>query len=166
MSFLYFISFVILLRLLELAVARRNEKWLLQNGAVEYGKGHYPVMVALHTLFLVALIAEYCCRQNAAFSLPFFVTFLVLISLKVWVIATLGRYWNTKIYRIAHVSLVSRGPYRFVKHPNYIIVVAEIAIIPLVFHLYISAIVFSLLNAAMLYVRIGVENKALALSAE
>ena len=163
MAFILFISFVILLRLLELAVAKSNEKWLLQNGAVEYGKSHYPFIVALHVLFLLSVIVEYYLIPGHVFQPGLFVLFLVLVSLKIWVIATLGRYWNTKIYRIAHVTLVSKGPYKLIKHPNYVIVVAEIIVIPLVFHLYITAIVFTLLNAAMLYVRIGVENKALSL---
>ena len=166
MVFIAFILFVICQRLLELIVASRNEKWLLQQGAIEYGKKHYPLIVALHSLFIISMILDYNSRDSAQFSPVFFVIFIVLITLKVWVISSLGKYWNTKIYRISNVSLVSRGPYKFIKHPNYVIVVAEIAIIPLVFHLYFTAIVFSLLNAAMLYVRISVENRALSISSK
>lgn len=162
MAFVFFISFVIFQRLLELVVARSNEKWARQQGAVEYGKRHYPFIVALHTLFLVSMIAEYYLLPvTNLISLHYLTAFMVLISLKIWVIASLGKYWNTKILRIPNAQLVSRGPYKYVKHPNYIIVIAEIAVIPLVFHLYYTAMVFSLLNVAMLFVRIRVENRAL-----
>ncbi len=162
MTFILFISFVIMLRLAELVVAKSNEKWLLQNGAIEHGRSHYPVMVTLHVCFLLSLIVEYyCSARQHEFNLFFLLAFGLCIGLKTWVIATLGKYWNTRIYRIPNVSLVSEGPYKIIKHPNYVIVVAEIAIIPLVFQLYYTAVLFSLLNAAMLYVRIGVENKAL-----
>lgn len=163
MPFIYFISFVIFQRLLELVVARRNEKWVRAQGAIEYGKEHYPFIVALHTAFLISMIAEYYLAPVTMLFNPYYlITFLVLICLKIWVIGTLGKYWNTKILRIPGVQLVSKGPYKFVKHPNYIIVIAEIAIIPLVFHLYYTVMLFSLLNAAMLFVRIRVENRALA----
>lgn len=164
MAFILFIFFVVTQRLLELAVARKNEQWLLKNGAVEYGKRHYPLIVTLHTLFIISMIMDYNASYSSPFDPLFFGIFMVLILLKIWVIASLGRYWNTKIYRIRHADLISKGPYKFVKHPNYMIVVAEIAVIPLVFHLYYTAIVFTLLNAAMLYVRISVENRILAIS--
>ena len=161
--FVLFIGFIIAIRLAELVVARTNEKWARERGAVEYGKEHYPFIVALHVSFIVSLIVEYYFSRPVFFDQYYLVIFLCLIALKVWVISSLGKYWNTKILRIAHVKLVKRGPYRFVKHPNYIIVVAEIAIIPLVFSLYYTAVIFSILNAFMLAVRIRVENKALAL---
>lgn len=162
MPFILFISFVVFQRLLELVVARGNEKWARAQGAVEYGKEHYPVIVLLHTSFLIAMIAEYYLSPvTYLFNPTFLFVFLGLICLKIWVIASLGKYWNTKILRIPNVQLVNKGPYKYVKHPNYLIVIAEIAIIPLVFHLYYTAMVFSLLNAAMLFVRIRVENRAL-----
>ena len=164
MAFILFIIFVVAQRLLELVVARKNEQWLLKNGAVEYGKRHYPLIVTLHTLFIISMIMNYNASDAAPFDPLFFGIFVALLLLKIWVIASLGHYWNTKIYRIRNADLVSKGPYKFVKHPNYIIVVAEIAVIPLVFHLYYTAIVFTLLNAAMLYVRISVENRILAIS--
>jgi len=161
MIFLFFISFLVLQRLLELVVARRNAKWLLQNGAVEYGRSHYPYIVALHTAFIISLIAEYLLRKGTSFHESLFVVWVVLIALKIWVISSLGKYWNTRIYRIPGIALVNRGPYRFLKHPNYVIVVAEIALIPMIFGLWYTAIAFSALNAAMLAVRIRVENRAL-----
>jgi methyltransferase len=89
-----------------------------------------------------------------------------MIALKVWVISSLGKYWNTKIYRIPDARLIKKGPYIFFKHPNYAIVIAEIVVIPLIFHLYYTAIIFSLLNAIILSIRIRKENKALATSTD
>ncbi|MDZ4839218.1 MAG: isoprenylcysteine carboxylmethyltransferase family protein [Bacteroidota bacterium] len=159
-DFLIFISFLVFVRLSELVVAKRNEAWIRKQGAVEYGKEHYPFMIALHTLFIVSIIIEYLLRITEI-DYIFLALFLILISLKIIVISTLGKYWNTKILRIPNLNLVSRGIYRYIKHPNYVIVVLEIICIPMIFHLYYTALIFSLLNAAMLYVRISVENKAL-----
>ncbi len=163
MAFILFISFIIALRLAELIVAKRNEKWLLQNGAVEYGQKHYPLIVALHTCFLLSSIVEYYWVKPNGYSLALIVIYFLLLMFKAWVITSLGKFWNTKIYHIASFPLVKKGPYKFIKHPNYIIVIAEIAIIPLAFNLYYTAVIFSLLNALMLYVRIKEENKALAI---
>lgn len=159
MYFIVFISFLILQRLSELYIASRNEKWLLQNGAIQYGQSHYPYMVGMHTLFLLSFIAEYYWRGGPPISWIALACFVVVLSFKFWALSSLGKYWNTKIYRIPSVYPVKKGPYKFLKHPNYMEVVCEIAIIPLVFHLYYTAIVFSLLNAMMLTVRIKVENK-------
>lgn len=161
MVFILFISFIILLRLGELVLASRNEKWLLRNGAVEYGKKHYPLIVLLHTLFFVSLIVEYVLIQPPVYSLVLLVSYFLLLAFKVWVLASLGKYWNTKIYRIHSAKLVKKGPYKYFKHPNYVVVVAEIAIIPLIFHLYYTAAVFTVLNLLMLSVRIKEENKIL-----
>ncbi len=161
MVFVGFMAFVILLRIGELILSRRNEKWLLKNGAVEHGKKHYPLIVALHSLFILSVILEYRFCSPNSFSLPLIIFYLMLIAFKAWVILSLGKFWNTKIYRIPNFALVEKGPYAFIKHPNYLIVIAEIAIIPLAFHLYYTAILFSFLNALMLIVRIRAENKAL-----
>ncbi|MCD7929973.1 MAG: hypothetical protein LUH15_00585 [Tannerellaceae bacterium] len=161
MAFLFFISFIILLRIGELAVARRNEKWLLQQGAVEYGQRHYPFIVGLHVLFILSLILEYWVRGDGSYSRVLLVLFFVLLACKVWVISTLGKFWNTKIYRVRNFPLVRRGPYKYIKHPNYLIVIAEIAIIPLIFHLYYTAVIFTVLNGIMLAIRIREENKVL-----
>ena len=162
MSFILFISFFILQRLSELYIARRNEKWLLAHGAVQYGQSHYPFIIALHTSFIISIIAEYFLRGEPSISWIFLVIFLLVLSFKFWALSSLGKYWNTKIYRIPGVYPVKKGPYKFLKHPNYMEVVCEIAVIPLVFHLYYTAIIFTVLNAAMLTVRIGVENKVWA----
>lgn len=164
MVFWIFFSFLILLRLAELIVSRRNEQWLLAHGAVEYGKEHYPFMIALHASFFVSLVIEYIWRGTAHYSPVLMVLFVILILFKAWVISSLGTYWNTKIYRAPDFPLIDKGPYQYFKHPNYMIVIAEIAIIPLAFHLYCTAIVFSALNALMLMVRIREENKALRLN--
>ncbi len=162
MYFIIFISFLILQRLSELFIARRNEKWLLGQGAIQYGQSHYPFMIAMHTLFLIAIIAEYVWRGGTAISWVFLTVFLAVLLFKFWALSSLGKYWNTKIYRIPGIYPVKRGPYKFLKHPNYMEVVCEIAFIPLVFHLYYTAVIFTILNAAMLTVRITEENKVWA----
>lgn len=161
MAFLLFISFIILLRTGELLLSKRNEKWLLQNGAVEYGNKHYPFIVILHVLFIISLIIEYSTQQITSISLFFILFYFLLLALKIWVILSLGKFWNTKIYHIPNIPLVKKGPYNYFKHPNYLIVIAEIVVIPLVFHLYYTAITFTLLNTIMLFVRIKEENKVL-----
>jgi len=161
MAFILFISFIILLRIGELILSRRNEIWLLQNGAIEYGQKHYPYIVALHVLFIVSLIIEYSTKQTASFSQFFFVLYFLLLAFKAWVITSLGKFWNTKIYHISGFPLMKNGVYKYIKHPNYLIVIAEIAVIPLVFQLYYTAIAFTVLNAIMLSVRIREENKVL-----
>ena len=161
MAFIFFISFIILLRIGELILSQRNEIWLLQQGAIEYGQKHYSYIVALHTLFIISLIAEYSTTQTATFSLFFLVLYLLLLAFKASVITSLGKFWNTKIYHISGFPLIKTGVYKYIKHPNYLIVIAEISIIPLVFHLYITSFTFTLLNAIMLSVRIKEENRVL-----
>jgi len=163
MIFTFFILFIILLRISELVISKNNEKWLLQNNAVEYGRRHYPVIVALHVGFIVSLIIEYLIFLPVGLSLIFFIFYFALLVLKAWVIVSLGKFWNTRIYHIASIPLVKKGPYRFCKHPNYLVVIAEIAVIPLIFHLYYTAIVFTVLDGIVLLIRIKEENKALAL---
>lgn len=159
MYFVLFITFLIIQRGVELYISKRNEKWLLSKGAVEYGREHYPYIVALHTLFILSLIAEYYLIGNKQISYVFLMLFLLLLLFKYWALSSLGPYWNTRIYRIPGSIAVKKGPYRIFKHPNYMDVIAEIAIIPLIFHLYYTAIIFSVLNLAMLSVRIRVENR-------
>lgn len=161
MVFAAFVLFLLLLRLGELLLARRNERWLLQHGAVEYGREHYRWIVTLHALFFVSLITEYVCTSTGCYSVPLMILYFFLLGFKAWAIFSLGRFWNTRIYRISDYPLVRKGPYRFLKHPNYIAVIGEIALIPLIFHLYVTAVLFTLLNALMLSVRIGEENRVL-----
>jgi methyltransferase len=162
MYFIIFILFVITQRLSELYIARGNEKWLRSQGAVEYGKEHYPFIVALHTLFIISIIVEYILRGNTPIDFVFLILFALLLLFKFWALSSLGKYWNTKIFRVPGAGPVKKGPYKLFKHPNYFIVVCEIAIIPMVFHLYYTAIIFTVLNAIMLTVRIKVENKVWA----
>jgi len=161
MAFLLFISFIVLLRIGELILAKSNERWLVQHGAVEYGRRHYPYIVALHVCFLASLLLEYHAQQTHIYSAFLLVVYFLLLGFKTWVIASLGKYWNTKIFHIAGVALVKKGPYKYFTHPNYLVVIVEIAIIPLAFHLYYTAIIFSILNMLMLFVRIREENRAL-----
>lgn len=161
MAFILFISFIILLRIGELILSKRNEKWLLQNGAIEYGQKHYPLMVVLHGFFIISLMIEYSIKPTASYSLLLLFMYFLTLALKAWIISSLGKFWNTKIYRIPGFPLIEKGPYRHFLHPNYIIVIIEIAIIPLIFHLYYTAIIFTILNAIMLMVRIKEENKVL-----
>jgi methyltransferase len=163
MVFVFFIAFIVILRIAELLLSKMNELWLLQRGAVEYGKKHYLLIVAMHILFLISLLIEYDIQQPAKYSSCFLIFYLALLALKVWVISSLGKFWNTKIFHITGYPLVKKGPYKYIKHPNYIIVIAEIAVIPLIFHLFYTAVIFTLLNAILLSVRISEENKALEL---
>ena len=150
--------FVTLQRLAELVIAARNTRALKARGAIEIGASHYPVMVALHAAWLVTL---WLSVGGQPVSLPLLGIFAMLQAARIWVLATLGARWTTRIIVLPGAPLVTGGPFRFVRHPNYCVVVAEIAILPLVFGLVGIAIVFSLLNAAMLWVRIGAEHRAL-----
>ena len=152
--------FVALQRGVELMYAARNTARLRQRGAVEFGRGHYPFMVLLHAAWLLAVTVGVIRDPNVhLFPLTIF---LMLQILRVWVIATLGPFWTTRVLSVAGEPLVRRGPYRFLRHPNYLIVMAEIAMLPLVFGQVANAAVFSALNVAMIAWRVRVENAALA----
>jgi len=153
------LALVTLQRLAELRLATRNTRRLLAQGAVEYGASHYPLVVALHGLWLVAL---WWLAPGRPVDVVLLTLFLVLQVGRLWVIGTLGERWTTRIIVKPGAPLVRRGPYRFMNHPNYLIVVLEIAVLPLVFGLWQLALLFSLLNAAILAIRIGEENRALA----
>lgn len=152
------LALVTLQRLFELWLSNRNTKRLLARGAREYGTDHYPLIVAVHVLWLVALWWLAPARPIDGFWLAVFV---LLQLARVWVIATLGSRWTTRIIVLPDTPLVAGGPYRFVNHPNYVVVVGEIATLPLVFGLWPVAAIFSLLNAAALTLRIRSENHAL-----
>lgn len=165
MLFYIVISIVIIQRLTELIISKKNEKWLLSNGAVEYGNEHYKFIVLLHSCFFISMIIEYNFFERDhnlnIINYLFLVFFILLQLVRVWVLVSLGKFWNTKIFRITGLDLVRKGPYKFLKHPNYVVVACEIFVLPMIFGLYVTAIVFTILNAVMLYVRIGVENKVL-----
>ena len=152
------LALVTLQRLGELLLSNRNTKRLLATGAHEVGAGHYPLIIAVHALWLASLWWLAPFRPVDGFWLAMFV--LLEIG-RIWVLASLGQRWTTRIIVLPQAPLVRRGPYRFVDHPNYVVVVGEIAVLPLVFGLWQVALIFSLLNAAVLAVRIREENKAL-----
>jgi len=152
------LALVTLQRIGELWLANRNTRRLVAEGAREYGAGHYPLIVAVHTLWLVTLWWLAPERPIQAFWLALFV--LIEVA-RVWVLSTLGSRWTTRIIVLPQAPLVRRGAYRFVDHPNYWVVVGEIAVLPLVFGLWPVALLFTLLNAAVLTVRIREENRAL-----
>jgi methyltransferase len=153
------IALVVLQRLAELVYAERNTAALRARGAVEIGRAHYPLIVLLHAAWLVAVVVML--PKDAPISWPLVAVFAVLQGLRVWVLATLGPYWTTRIITLRDAPLVRRGPYRFVRHPNYLVVSAEILVLPLAFGEWAVAAVFTVLNAAMLAWRIRQENLAL-----
>jgi methyltransferase len=153
------LSLVTLQRLGELALARRNTRRLMARGAVERGAEHYPVMVGLHAAWLAGL---WWWGHDRPADLGWLAVYIVLQGLRIWTVASLGERWTTRIIVLPGAPLVRRGPYRFMPHPNYAIVAAEIAVLPLVFHLVAYALVFSALNASVLWVRIRSESRALA----
>jgi methyltransferase len=157
------LAIIIIQRLAELRIARSNELWMKSKGALEFGQKHYKLMVMMHTLFFVALLAEVIVlkRGLSPYWPALLILFLVTQGVRVWALSSLGRFWNTKIIVLPNANIVRKGPYRFIKHPNYVIVTIELIVIPLLFQAYITAGVFTLLNAAMLYIRIPAEEKAL-----
>jgi methyltransferase len=157
-STLLFLAFIVFQRLSELVIARRNTARLLQKGAFEVGAGHYPVMVAMHSTWIGCLLFF---GYDKTVSLAWLAVFVILQMLRLWILGTLGHRWTTRII-ILPEPLVARGPFKFFKHPNYMLVVAEIIAAPMVLDLLWVAIVFTFLNAAMLWVRIGAEDRALA----
>jgi methyltransferase len=152
------LAFVTLHRLAELVLARQNTARLLAAGAHEHAPGHYPLIVAVHATWLATL---FWLAPGQPIHWPFLVLFVLLQLGRVWVIRTLGPRWTTRIIVLPDAPLVTGGPFRFVSHPNYLVVIGEIAVLPLVFGLWPVALLFSLLNAAVLAIRIRAENCAL-----
>ncbi|MFD1032199.1 isoprenylcysteine carboxyl methyltransferase family protein [Metaplanococcus flavidus] len=156
--------FVILQRLAEMAYAKRNEKLMRKAGAVESGAGHYKWIVLLHIMFFVALLAEVLYFDIGGSSVwwIFLVIFVVAQILRVWALASLGRFWNTKILVLPGADKVEKGPYRWLPHPNYMVVALEIASLPMIFGAWRTALVFTVANALLLlFVRIPAEENAL-----
>lgn len=154
------LGLVALQRLVELAYAQRNTQRLLARGGVEIGRSHYPLFILLHGGWLVALAV--LVPAAAPPSWPLLALFVLLQAGRIWVVATLGPYWTTRIITLPAAPLVRRGPYRFVRHPNYLVVTGEIAVLPLAFGAWQIALAFSVLNALLLAWRIRIENEALA----
>jgi len=153
------LAFVVVQRLSELVIAKRNTKRLLQQGGYEVGANHYPLIVLMHATWLISL---FVLAWNQPINYLFLAIYIVLQVMRLWVLTSIGKRWTTRIIIVPGEQLVRKGPYRFISHPNYAVVIAEIACLPLVFGLWQHALVFSILNALMLTLRIRVETQALA----
>jgi methyltransferase len=163
--FVVLIALVGLERLAELVVSQRNTAWSLQRGGREYGAGHYPFMVVLHSGLLVGALVEVLVADRPYVpALAWTMLALVALAqgLRWWCITTLGRRWSTRVVVVPGLPLVTGGPYRWLRHPNYVAVVVEGFALPLVHSAWLTALVFTVANAALLRVRIGVEDAALA----
>lgn len=157
-------GFVIIQRIIELFIAKRNEEWIKSQGGYEVGNRHYPFMVALHVGFFSSLLLEFTLldRGISLFLIPLLIVFAVTQFMRIWILSSLGRFWNTKIMILPGASVVKKGPFQFMRHPNYLIVAIELLVIPLMFNAFMTVLVFSLLNLWMLSVRIPIEEAALS----
>ncbi|OZU90152.1 hypothetical protein CIL03_03145 [Virgibacillus indicus] len=155
--------FIIAQRVNELVIAKRNERWMKARGGIETGEKHYKWFVVLHCLFFAAVIFEGLVRDTQETELNFFLLFIFIITqvARIWCITSLGKFWNTKIIVLPEFPLIKKGPYKYVKHPNYIIVGIELFIIPLLFGAFISAIIFPVLHILLLTIRIPSEERIL-----
>jgi methyltransferase len=159
-----FVALIVVQRILELRVARDNLRWALERGGKEYAPEHYPLMVALHTAWFLSILLEGTLRgaQSSSLWWLWLALFVVAQIGRYSVITTLGRYWNTRIVIVPNGQRVTAGLYRFLPHPNYLIVALEIFVAPLVFNAWITALVFTVLNAWLLLgIRIPAEERAL-----
>lgn len=156
-------------RLVELVLSERHRRRALARGGVESGQGHYPWMVLVHTLFLIAAPAEVFLLDRPAIpalAIPMLLLVLATMGLRYWAVVTLGEHWNTRVVVVPGMTAVARGPYRFLRHPNYVAVTVEIAALALVHTAWLTALIFSLANAILLRVRIAAEERALAAHAQ
>lgn len=152
------LALVTVQRLGELVWAKRNTRLLIAKGAREEAPGHYPLIVLMHAAWLLGL---WWLARDAPVNLFWLAVFIVLQLMRLWVLVTLGDRWTTKIIVLPGAERITTGPFRFLNHPNYAVVIAEIAVLPLTFGLWLFAIIFSLLNAAVLFIRIRAESEAL-----
>lgn len=159
----FILGLVTLQRAGELVLSHTNTRRLLARGAIEVAPGHYPLMVALHTAWLIALWGF---GHDQPVNMTALIFYLALQGLRFWVMRTLGARWTTRIIVLPQAPLVAAGPYRFLSHPNYAVVIGEIAVLPLVLGLPWIAAIFTILNAGVLMIRIRAENRALAASRE
>ena len=157
---LVIIALVALQRLAELPYAERNTRRLIAQGAVEVGREHYIYIVLVHMAWLVAILLALP-SPPVIYAIPL-VLYIVLQGLRLWTLTTLGPYWTTRIITLPNAPLVKRGPYKFINHPNYAVVAGEIAVLPLVFGEWKVALVFTILNGAILFFRIREEERALS----
>jgi methyltransferase len=152
-------------RIVELVVSTSNLEWSRARGGTEFGAGHYPAMVALHAALLAGCLAEAIGLHRPFLPIlgwPMLVVVLAAQGLRWWCIATLGHQWNTRIVVVPDATRVTAGPYRMLSHPNYVAVIVEGVALPLVHTAWITALVFTVANAALLRTRVKVENAALA----
>ena len=152
-------------RLAELIVSKRNSAWSRDRGGIEFGAGHYPVMVTLHTALLAGCLVEVFALDRPfipALGATMLAVVIAAQGLRWWCISTLGHQWNTRVIIVPGANRVVGGPYRLIPHPNYVVVVVEGIALPLVHSAWLTAVVFTVLNAALLRTRIRVENAALA----
>lgn len=156
---LLILGLITLQRLAELVLARHNTRNLLARGAVEIGANHYPLVVSVHVGWLIALWVFGLTQQV---NLLVLAVFIVLQGLRGWTMLTLGARWTTRIIVVPGAPRIRSGPYRYISHPNYAIVVGEIALLPLALNLPVVALVFTVLNAAVLVIRVRVEERALS----
>ena len=156
----WILALVIVQRLAELALASANTRRLLARGGREIGRAHYPLFILLHASWLIAIAATTPLDRQPIW--PLIAIFALLQLARVWVIATLGPYWTTRVITVDGAPLIRAGPFRLVRHPNYWVVVGEVAVLPLAFHDWTVAIVWSILNGLLLRHRIAVESSALA----
>jgi methyltransferase len=160
LAILIILALVALQRMIEIVYAERNTRALLARGAVEVGRNHYIFIVLLHAAWLASIV--FLLPDDATIHWPWLGLFILLQLARVWVIGTLGPYWTTRIITLDAAPLVRKGPYRFVRHPNYLVVAGEIAALPMAFGEVWVAVVFTVLNAAVLAWRIREEDRALA----
>lgn len=153
-------------RIAELAVSKRHAAWAFARGGVEYGRSHFPVMAIVHAAFLVCCVVEVAVADRPFLpwlGWPMVAVVLATQALRWWCVATLGRQWNTRVIVVPGLPLVTSGPYRWLRHPNYVAVTLEVAALPLVHTAWVTAVVFSIANAVLLLgFRIPVEERALA----
>lgn len=164
LAYLIFLGLLGLERLVELVLSRRNADWAMRRGGVEHGRGHFAPMTVLHSSFLLACALEAALAHRpfiTALGYPMLALALAAQALRYWAIASLGRYWNVRVIVVPGADVVVKGPYRHLRHPNYLAVIVEGIAIPLIHTAWITAIGFTLLNAALLHVRIRCEERAL-----
>jgi len=159
----WLVAFLVVQRLAELVFAQSNTARLRAKGAVEFGASHHPLLILLHASWLIGL---WVFGHDRTIVWPWLAVFVLLQIGRLWVIASLGRRWTTRVLVLRCAEPVARGPYRWIRHPNYLIVALEIAVVPLALGMPVFALIFSLANAALLAYRIRIENEALAWAAQ
>lgn len=147
-------------RIIELQIAQKNERWMKARGGVEVGGNHYKYFIFLHMLFFISLVIEIQ-LTSVRWNIFFFMLFFMAQVGRVWCIASLGRFWNTKVIVLPNVICIKKGPYKYFKHPNYMIVFVELFAIPLATGAYRTAVLFPMLHLFLVMIRVPIEEKAL-----